>query len=68
MAQIEPIIEPDRVLDDLGGKSVAIVSSSWLFHPRMVARRYLTWQYLPCEIVISYHAVERPEGILAHIN
>jgi hypothetical protein len=37
MAQVEPIVEPDGVLDDLRGESVALVSSDRAFHLRMVA-------------------------------
>jgi hypothetical protein len=37
MAQIETSIEPDRVLNDLRGESVALVSSDRAFHLRMVA-------------------------------
>jgi hypothetical protein len=45
VAQVEEVVEPDRVLDDLRGESVAFVSSDRAFHLRMVARRRLTWHY-----------------------
>jgi hypothetical protein len=46
MAQIEAKVEPDGVLDDLRRKSMALVLASRVFHPGMVARLCLTWQYL----------------------
>jgi hypothetical protein len=45
VAQVEEVVEPDGVLDDLRGESVALVLSDRAFHLRMVARRWLTWQY-----------------------
>ena len=45
VAWIEAVIEPDGILDDLRRKSVALVLSGRAFHPGMVARLSLTWQY-----------------------
>ena len=45
--QIEAVLEPDGILDDLRRKSVALVLSDRVFHPGMVARLSLTWQYQP---------------------
>jgi hypothetical protein len=33
MAQVEPMVEPDGILDDLRRESVPFVSGSRLFHP-----------------------------------
>ena len=45
VAWIEAAIEPDGLSDDLRRKPVAPVLSSRVFHPGMVARLYLAWQY-----------------------
>jgi len=49
MAQVEPMVEPDGILDDLRQESVPFVSGSRLFHPQMVARLGVTWQYQKLE-------------------
>jgi len=45
MAQIEPVVEPDGVLDDLGRKSVPLVVGRLAFHQATVAKCGLIWQY-----------------------
>lgn len=44
-AQVEAVVEPNGVLNDFSRKSVALVSGSRVFHPGMVARLCLAWQY-----------------------
>jgi hypothetical protein len=45
VAEIEAVIEPDGVLDDLRRKSVPPVRALSAFHPGIVASRRLIWQY-----------------------
>lgn len=45
MAQIEAVVEPDCVLDDLRRKPVPPVGTGSAFHPWIVGSGRLTWQY-----------------------
>ncbi len=45
MAQIESIVQPDRVLDDFGWEAMAFVGIISIFHPHIIAIPKLTWQY-----------------------
>ena len=45
-AQIEPIVEPDGVLNDRRRESVPLVKACLAFHPATVAKSRLVWQYL----------------------
>jgi len=44
-AQIEAMIEPNNVLNDLGRKAVALIHRCRSFHPPIVARTSLSCQY-----------------------
>lgn len=46
MAQVEAVVEPDCVLDDLRRKPMAPVGTCSAFHPGIVGSGRLTWQYL----------------------
>jgi len=45
MAQIESIIQPDRVLNDFRRESIAFVWIVSNFHPYIIAQLKLIWQY-----------------------
>ncbi len=45
MAQAEPEVEPDSVLNDLWRKSVALTDADVFIHLTRIARTRLTWQY-----------------------
>jgi hypothetical protein len=45
VAEVEPIVEPDDMLDDRRGKSVPLVRGHWALHSANVAQCRLTWQY-----------------------
>ena len=46
VTEIESEIQPHRVLNDLGRKSVAFVKAGLFIHPPIVAQTRLIWQYL----------------------
>jgi len=53
MTQIESIVEPDGVSDDLGRESTAFVQIIWRAHSIIVAQQQLTCQYRPARAVIG---------------
>jgi len=58
MAQIEPVVEPDGVLDDLGRKSVPLVQGRSAFHPATVAQRRLIWHYHAAYVLAAWRPME----------
>ena len=61
VTEIEPEIEPHRILDDIGWKSMSFIGGGTNVHAGIVAQRQLIWQYacaLPlCEKLC--HCLER---------
>lgn len=45
MTEIEPVVQPYRVLNDVRRKSVTFVRMGGCVHSPIVAQRELTWQY-----------------------
>ena len=45
LAQVEAVVKPDRVLDDLGWEPVPPVGTRSALHPVIVGSGGLTWQY-----------------------
>ena len=44
MTKVESKVEPHGILDNFGWESISFVYFG-IFHPRIIARRDLTWQY-----------------------
>jgi len=63
MAEVEPIVQPYGILDDLRRESVAFVEGCWCFHPGIVTQSRLICQY-PAEVsrrsTTTDRAVEYP--------
>jgi hypothetical protein len=45
VAEIEPMVEPDSILDDGWRKPVTFVDVGWFVHSGIVAQPELSWQY-----------------------
>ena len=46
MTEIEPEVEPHRVLNDVGRESMAFMGVGASIHSRILAQRRFIWQYL----------------------